>query len=59
MLEYGLIAGASAGVQGLFSAAIEGARLAADKLYELAAGNPIVSLLLLVALLGVFLLRRR
>ncbi len=59
MLEYGLLAGATSGAQGLFSAAFEGVRLAADKLYELATDNPIASLALLAALFGLFLFRHR
>ena len=59
MLEYGLLAGATSGAQGLFSAAFEGARLAADQLYALATDNPIVSLMLLAAVFGLFLFRQR
>lgn len=59
MLEYGLIAGASAGAQGLLVAVIDGARQGAESLLELATDNPVVSLAVLAGLLGWFLLRRK
>lgn len=59
MLEYGLIAGASAGAQSLLVAVLDGARQGAESLFRLAGENPVVSLMLLAALLGWLLLRRR
>ena len=59
MLEYGLLAGAIAGAEGLFAAVLDGARQGAHSLLRLATDNPVVSLALLAGLLGWFLIRRQ
>ena len=59
MLEYGLVAGAVSGAQGLFAAVLDGARQGAHSLLRLATDNPIISLALLAGVLGWFLIRRQ